>query len=186
MSVRDVSTQKLVKEISNIDANLVLDPTLLMESFEPFIKYPNKDLKDYIILYGYKFSEIEKEKIVKFAKEKNKKLCYLSLGSTLDWCENINVDIFEFLGYIKQADYTIINTFHGLLFSLILEKEFAIFNVSSKINDVLKNFNIEQRDANKVSDLNIIFNDKVDYNNINKIKLKQREKSLKYLKESII
>jgi len=39
----------------------------------------------------------------------------------------------------------------------------------------------------KIEDiLNIIFNDKVDYNNINKIKLKQREKSLKYLKESII
>lgn len=185
LSVRDKATQELVKEISNVDAKLVLDPTLLMDSFDPFVKYPDPNLKDYILIYGYNFSEDEKSKIIQFAKENNKEIYSLALGANPGWCKSLNADIYEFLGYFKNADYTITNTFHGLLFSLILEKEFAVFNNSSKLNDMIKKFNLHSRNAKNFDNLSTIFNHKVDYENINKLKLEQRNQSLEFLKEAI-
>lgn len=182
ISARDIGTQKLVYEVSNIEPQLVLDPTLLMDSFEPYVK--DNDLKDYIVLYGYNFSPEEIKKIEKFAKEKNKKI--YSLGFKFDWCDNLEGDILEFLGFIKNADYTIINTFHGLLFSLIFEKEFALFsNGNNKVLDILERFGIQDRDAIKIDDLNEIFDNKVDYESINKIKLEKRKESIDYLIRAI-
>lgn len=184
ISVRDKHTQELVKTISGRNAELVLDPTLLVDDFEKYAKLPEKDLKDYIVIYGYNFSDSEIEKITKFAKENNKKV--YSLGFVKDWCDTLNADIFEFLGYIKNADYVITNTFHGTLFSIILEKEFAVFsNHSSKLEDVLVKFNLQDRDGMDKDSLEDILSSRVNYNIVNELKNKHRENSLNYLKNSI-
>ena len=184
ISVRDKGTQKLVKDISNIDAELVIDPTLLIESFEEYMDTSAPKIKDYIVLYGYEFSEEEILRIQDFARKNNKKV--YSLAFKFDWCDTLECDIFEFLSYIKNADYLITNTFHGLMFSVILEKQFAIFsNNSCKILDFIKRFGIADRDAINVNDLSEIFKNKIDYEKVNKIKLEEREKSLNYLRKAI-
>lgn len=183
LSARDKGTKKLIKDVSNREASLVVDPTLLVESFDKYIKY-NDELKDYIILYGYYFSEEEKQKIQKFAKEQNKKI--YSLAYKLDWCDVLEADIFEFLGYIKNADYVVTNTFHGLVFSFILEKEFCVFsNKNDKVIDFMNNFSLAERDAVNVENLNKIFEKEVNYEISNKIKVEKRKESLEYLKNSI-
>ena len=184
ISVRDKHTQTLVKELSGRDAELVLDPTLLIENFEKYAKYPENDLKDYIAIYGYNFSDEEMNKITNFAKKHNKKI--YSLGFEKDWCDTLNADIFEFLGYIKKADYVVTNTFHGTLFSIILEKNFAVFtNNSSKLNDVLNKFNLTNRDCMNKDCLNEILSNNINYNDVNQIKKQLREASLTYLKNSL-
>lgn len=184
LSARDVMTQKLIKDVSGIDATLVLDPTLLIESFEKFTKYPDENEKDYIVIYGYEFSDEEKKKIMDFANSKNKKV--YSLGFEKEWCKSLKLDIFEFLGYMKNADYCITNTFHGLLFSMILEKEFVVFpNKNAKVHDVINRFEIEDRNGMNVENLNEIFDNNVDYSKINEIKLEKREESLEYLRKVI-
>lgn len=184
LSARDKMTKELIESFSEKKAELVLDPTLLVDSFEKYIKYPDKNEKDYIVIYGYKFTEEEKNKILKFANENNKKI--YSLGFRKDWCENLDIDIFEFLGYMKNADYCITNTFHGLLFSMILEKEFVIFPRDNvKVIDVMERFQIEDRNGMISEDLKDIFASVVDYQKINKIKLQKREESLKYLKSIV-
>lgn len=184
ISARDEGTQKLVKDVSGRDATLVLDPTLLVSDFSKYATNPFPNLKDYIILYGYKFSEEEKNKIIKFAKEKNKKI--YSLVFELDWAETLYVDIFGFLGVIKNADYMMTNTFHGTLFALILEKEFAVFsNKNSKVVDIINKFQFQERDGINASDLNEIFSRKVNYEKINKLKLEHRKSSLNYLENVI-
>lgn len=184
ISARDEGTQKLVKDISGRDAYLVLDPTLLVSDFSKYSTNPYPDLKDYIILYAYKFSEEEKEKIVKFAKDNNKKI--YSLAYKFDWAETLYTDIFGFLGVIKNADYMITNTFHGTLFALILEKEFAVFsNKNSKVEDIINKFQFKERDGINANDLNEIFDKKVNYEKINKLKLMHRKKSLDYLEDVI-
>lgn len=184
LSARDRKTKELIEAFSEKEAELVLDPTLLVESFEKYIKYPENFEKDYIVIYGYKFTEEEKNKILKFAEVQNKKI--YSLGFKKDWCETIDADIFEFLGYMKNADYCITNTFHGLLFSMILEKEFVIFpRENVKVLDIIERFNIEERNGTVKEKLNDIFSSKVDYEKINKIKLEKREESLKYLRSIV-
>lgn len=184
ISVRDKHTQELVREASGRTAELVLDPTLLLENFDKYIKFPEPDLKDYIIIYGYSFTENEIKKIKDFAKNHNKKI--YSIGFVEDWCETLNADIFEFLGYLKNADYIITTTFHGLLFSMILEKEFAVFsNNNPKIDDIIDRFKIHDRDAKNIENLENIFSTNVNYNLINQIKQENRIISLNYLKNSL-
>ena len=184
ISARDEGTRKLVKDISGRDAELVLDPTLLVSDFSKYATNPFPELKDYIILYAYKFSDEEKEKIIKIAKENNKKI--YSLAYKFDWAETLYTDIFGFLGVIKNADYMMTNTFHGTLFALILEKEFAVFsNKNSKVEDIINKFQFKDRDGINVEDLNEIFDNNVDYEKINKLKLMHRRKSLDYL-DSVI
>ena len=78
------------------------------------------------------------------------------------------------------------NTFHGTLFALILEKEFAVFsNKNSKVVDIINKFQFQERDAINASDLNEIFDEKVNYEKINKLKLEHRKKSLNYLENVI-
>lgn len=184
LSARDKQTQKLIKDASGRDATIVLDPTLLMESFDKYAIYKEPEKKDYIVIYGYTFSKTEQEKIKAFAKKNNKTI--YSLGFKQDWCETLKANIFEFLGYIQKADYVITNTFHGLLFSIILEKEFVIFsNNVSKINDMLEKFELKDRDAVEVQDLSDIFKNKINYEKINGIKLEKRKESLNFLKNAI-
>lgn len=184
ISARDLKTKELVNTISGRNAELVLDPTLLIENFEKYAKFPSKDFKDYIIIYGYNFNDDEITKITSFAKKHNKKI--YSIGFQKDWCDTLTADIFEFLGYIKNADYVITNTFHGTLFSLILEKEFAIFSKSNnKVEDIMDRLQFQDRDAMEVKDLDKIFEQKVNYEKINTLKSKYREISLNYLKNNL-
>lgn len=184
LSARDEGTRKLVKDISGRDAKLVLDPTLLVSDFSKYATNPFPELKDYIILYAYKFSNEEKEKIIKFAKENNKKI--YSLAYKFDWAETLYTDIFGFLGVIKNADYMITNTFHGTLFALILEKEFAVFsNKNSKVEDIINKFQFKDRDGVNAEDLKEIFSSNVNYEKINELKLMHRRKSLEYLENVI-
>lgn len=184
ISVRDRGTQKLVRDVANIEAELVIDPTILLGNFDEYINHIQNDLKDYIVLYGYSFSESEKEKIQRFAKENNKKI--YSIAYELDWCERLECDIFGFMSYIKNADYVVSNTFHGLMFSVILEKEFVIFsNNNPKVMDFIDRFNLYDRDGVNVEDLSSIFNNKADYESIKKLKKENQEKSFNYLKNAI-
>lgn len=182
LSARDAETQKLIKELSGIDATQVLDPTLLLESYDKYIKYKEPDKKDYILLYGYKFNDEERKQIQEFAKQNNKTV--YSVGLHSDWCETLEADIFEFLGYIKNADYVISNSFHGLLFSIILEKNFGTFAISTKIRDVLEKFELEDRNLCEDTIQNV-FEKPIDYEKINKIKLEKRAESLEYLKNAL-
>ena len=78
------------------------------------------------------------------------------------------------------------NTFHGTLFALILEKEFAVFsNKNSKVEDIINKFQFKDRDGINVEDLNEIFDNNVDYEKINKLKLMHRRKSLDFLENVI-
>lgn len=183
LSARDEKTKELAESISGKEVTLVIDPTLLID-FEPYLKYKDPELKDYIAIYGYEFTDEEKERILTFAKAKNKKV--YSLGFKMDWCDFLNADVFEFMGYFKNADYVITNTFHGSLFAMILQTEFAIFSkTSTKIKDLIKRFQMDDRDATNVEDLSTVFDEKVDYETINRVKLQEREESLNYLKRAL-
>ena len=180
ISVRDINTQSLVKKVSNKNAEIVLDPTFLCDDFDKYVKKVPAD--NYIAVYGYEFSYEQILKVKKFARLKKLKL--ISLGLYNDWCdENIKIDSFEFLSYIKNSKYVVTSTFHGTVFSILLEKNFITFsNNKSKIKYLLEEFNLMDRDFTD-SNLNCIPD--VNYIEVNKIKNKLASKSKKWLIDAI-
>lgn len=182
LSVRDKSTAKLLDEMGYTNYSSVLDPTFLIDNYDKVIIKPK--IEDYVLVYGYNFKEDQKKKIIEFARKQRKKL--LSIGLYQSWCDlNVKANPFEFLGYMKYADKIITSTFHGTVFSIILNKNFASFsNGKRKIEELLNLFELSNRDA-LISDLESIFEKKIDYIEINNLIKEKRKTSIDYLKNAL-
>ena len=178
LSVRDLNTQRLVKEITGEKVPIVLDPTFLLDSYDKYIIYPNE--KNYIAVYGYEFTNEQINEIKNYASCHNLKT--ISLGLYNSWCDkNVKIGAFEFLGYIKNASFVFTSTFHGTIFSLILEKQFITFsNNKQKIKYLLQQFEISENDFTNKS-IDNWSNKLLDYKKINKIKVKLKQQSIEYL-----
>lgn len=183
LSARDLNTKNLIKEITGKDAKLVLDPTMLLKSFEKYAIMPKE--KDYILIYDYNVSNDRKRKIRKLAKEKN--LPVYSIGFYCKWADkNIDANIFEFIGYMKNATYVVTATFHGTIFSILNKKQFVSYAcLGYKIEDLLRRLDLMDRDATNIEVLSDIIDNPIDYEKVDKILEREREVSLEYLKNSL-
>ena len=183
LSARDLNTKELLEKVTGRKVSLVLDPTMLSENILEYAKIP--DEKDYILIYDYRVTEKRKKQILKLAKEKNLKI--YSIGFYCSFADkNIDADIFEFLGYMKNATYVVTATFHGTIFSILNKKQFVSYAcLGYKIEDLLKRFNLEDRDVSNVEDLSKIIDNRIDYDEIDKQLKKEREISMDYLKNAL-
>lgn len=183
LSARDVNTKNLIKDITGKDAKLVLDPTMLLRSFEKYAVIPEE--KDYILIYDYNVSNDRKKKIRRLAKEKN--LPVYSIGFYCKWADkNIDANIFEFIGYMKNATYVVTATFHGTIFSILNKKQFVSYAcLGYKIEDLLKRLDLMDRDATNVEVLSDIIDNQIDYDRVFELLEKERRVSIEYLKESL-
>lgn len=144
-SCRDKKTCNMIRELFGKNCIKVLDPTFLIE----WRKYEHPIYKDDFILV-YSYSGKNRELCIK-AKEISKITGKqtVSIMDYIPWCnKNISkVNPFQFLSYIKKADYVITDTFHGTAFSINYRKKFISFPKYNKIKDLLNTFNL---DKNKI------------------------------------
>ena len=125
----------------------------------------------------------EISEIKKFAKRNNLKT--VSVGYFHAWCdENVNADPKEFVELFSNAMYVITDTFHGLVFSIIMNKQFSLIvrNNSFKVLDLLNDLNIAY-DVNESVEkrLDDMIKSKINYDEINSILLNLRNKSSNYI-----
>lgn len=187
-SVRDKNTFEFVKKLTGKDSIYHLDPVFLYD-YKDEIK-ENKLGFEYVLIYAYDGrikSQEEIEAIQRFAKGNNLKT--LSAGLYQSWCDkNIKADPFEILGYVKNAKYVVTDTFHGTVFSIKYKKPFATLIRESnkeKLSDLLRRFNLEERNLIEVSDLPKILRMPIDGDNIDKIIKNYKDSAMEYLNEFI-
>ena len=178
-----LSRKKLIKEITGRDAKLVLDPTMLLKSIDKYAIIP--DEKDYILIYDYNVSNERKKKIKKLAKEMN--LPVYSIGFYCKWADkNIDANIFEFIGYMKNATYVVTATFHGTIFSILTKKQFVSYAcLGYKIEDLLKRLELTDRDATGIENLSDIIDKPINYDRVFNILEDERKISIEYLKNAL-
>ena len=119
-----------------------------------------------------------------FARKYNKKL--ISIGFYFPWCDKTVIpEPFEVLGFIKQADYIITDTFHGSVMSLKLNRPFValVRNTNrQKMTSLLSQFRLTERIVDNVELLERKMLQEIDYNSINQIIEIEKTRSLDYLK----
>lgn len=184
LSARDKITQKFIKDVSGKEATLVVDPTILIDDFNEYAIEPQES-GEYILVYDYRVSEENKKKIKEFAKEK--KLRIYSIGFYNGWADkNIDANIFEFLGYVKNAKYVVTATFHGTIFSILFKKQFVTTaGDCKKIIDILERLELTARDITHIDKIDTIIDEKIDYEKVEKIKNRNKEISIEYLKKAL-
>lgn len=187
ISVRDDNSYTIVEKLTGEKPLRHVDPVLMFD-YSPYIKPVTA--QDYIIVYTYP-NRIKDKKEVKaiktFARKHNKKL--VSIGFYFPWCdETVIPDPFEVLGYIKQADYIVTDTFHGSVMSLKLNRPFAAIVRPSnrqKMTSLLSQFRLENHVVDDMDDLEKKLSLSSDYDFVNAELQKERVRSLDYLKKNL-
>lgn len=183
LSARDTNTRSLIKQISGRDAEIVLDPTLLM-SFDSYLGDLND--KGYILVYEPYLRCDETEKVRKIrAFAATKQIPIYSVGNQFPWADkNVDPDPLQFVKYIQNAEYVVTSTYHGTVFSIIFQKQFCAFSQDNhKIVDLLAKLGLTSRIVR--GELETIADGEINYQNVNDILDKERRKSINYLRSSL-
>lgn len=191
ISVREDEGAKIIKELTGKDAHVLIDPTMLISKEKwLLIAQPgrNKPQKKYLLTYFLGgISKEYRKKIKKISKEND--LNIVNLADIKDkkyYCEGPS----EFIDYINSASVLFTDSFHGCVFSLLLETPFVVCNrlghtkqemMQSRIDTFLKKFNLEDRAFEKIIDTNVFCIK--NYEKANKILEKEREVSWQYLND---
>ncbi len=181
VSVRDEATFQAYS-ILRSDIRIDLDPTFLVDLNDYLI--PCRE-SDYILVYTYGFKKHMIESVKSLSKELNKKI--ICVGQNFAWADKcVPANAFEFLGYIKNADVIVTDTFHGTVLSIELNKNFVSYaGQKPKVKKILEQLDLQKRNADGKDNLSEIYNAKIDYKKVNEKIRALREKSLAYLTEEI-
>ena len=185
IGVRDNNTAKLVQDVSGKKAEIVLDPTLLLKKEDYPVVKPQEQYK-YVLVYGYSFRPEEQKVIKEYANRIGVKT--ISIGLLNSWCDkNVVATVPEFLGYINSAEGIFTATFHGTIFSIIMEKQFITFARSNyKVLDNLEKLGLNSRNASQANvDCSILMEKEIDYFSVNERIAFLREKSMSFLRDSL-
>ena len=181
ISVRDKTTQNLIKLALGITPKIVLDPALLWD-FQKDENIIHPSISGYIAVYGGSWNETFIEQTRKFANEKQLKL--ISIGFVNDWCDisfrRIELRAFEWIGMFACAEYVVTSTFHGLMLGINFQKQIKFCRV-----EYVKNRSQSLCEILEIPNHMENYNKEIDYTVVQK-KLKTiRSESLTWLESMI-
>lgn len=195
ISVREAQGVKIVKKAINKEAVEVLDPTLLISGNEwrEIVGETKEDSKGYILIYALlpsqtliEFANKLQEKTgleIVFVKDSLTKEGHNVLSKNVKYLKD--VEPFEFVKLISEAEYVITNSFHGTAFSINFNKKFFTellapeTKVNSRLENILDMLDLRNRQVVSLDSLTL---EEIDYGRVNKILDERREMSLDYLK----
>lgn len=193
VTVRENSLSVRLSE-SDISCEVVLDPTLLLSRTKwlNLIGPMGQRRRKYVFMY---FLESQSSVCIDIAKDISKEL---GVSVYAPICHNRKTifDIkscladgpIEFINEIKNAEFVVASSFHGVVFSIIFEKEFVTVlheNTGARVKELLTSLNLEERIVYDYAD----YSQKKDkLKPINYVSLKKKlnlikEKSMKELKK---
>lgn len=185
ISVREQWLAQTVHELG-FQAEVVLDPTLLLTSveWEKVVAIPKYHGKKYVLFYDLLSDSFDREEVLKFAHRQNLELITIVGTAYFTRDKNIKTTLGpeQFLSLVKNADYVLTSSFHGLVFSLIFHVPFfASFSRNAQRAEALlttigcNDFMLQPKSV-------IPECRKLDFNEIDKFLCKIKQSSLKFLR----
>jgi len=192
ISVRENQGRKIINELVNREAELVLDPTLLLSKQDwESIAADYKKKKNYILLYMFGNSLTMKTFVENLARQTGCEIVLISYSviKRINATYEKSVGPAEFLGLFQNARYVVTNSFHGTCFSLNFNKDFFLEmlpesqGVNSRLENILDLFDLRSRQI--ISGENANTRKTIDYGEVNKRLLVERQRSLDFISKII-
>lgn len=185
-SVREESGKEIINSLLNKEAQVNIDPTLLLTPEEWDKLTTEINIKEpYIFLFNVLKPKQMIDYAIKLSKEKNMPVYYLNDKHIpikgIKYIEPVSAD--KFVSLIKNAEYVVTNSFHGSVFSILYHKKLIMeLDTATKRNtrseELLKLLGIENAEINtKGFDPEA----KTDWNKVDYIIEQQRQLSHSYL-----
>ncbi len=199
VSVREDSGIDLCEKYLNVQAEQVLDPTLLLPK-EKYVQLIEKEgIKPFngkLFNYVLDITPYKNEFISKVSEQFGMTAFSSTAGSFRDLGKkHLNECIFppvtQWIRGFMDADFVITDSFHGTVFSIIFNKPFiSIGNATrgiTRFTSLLKTFGLEERLILEINEHALdIANTPIDYVVVNQILEKERDKSIKFLTKALL
>lgn len=191
VSVREESGKKLISEISNKKAAVVVDPTLLMskEDWKKRCRFIPKT-RHYILVYFPNNKKKVFDFITMLKEQTGLPVIYLSISPRIQRGVTTIYDSSpeEFLGWVLYADYVVTGSFHGTAFSINMGKQFFYepSGRGSRIDHLVRLCGMESRSIENYNSRNWnSLQDPIDYKEVWARLDIYRENSNKWLLEAL-
>lgn len=184
ISVREKSGVNIVKNESGRNAEVTLDPTLLLtkKEWEPVIgKCPSK--KKYIFVYYIR----ESKELLNYANELSKRTGYKIVNAKNSIEFFLKCSPSDFLAWIYYAEFFVTNSFHGTVFSLLFNKKFAIEldngkSVNNRSKELLELVNVDRTlSLDQIDSIK----EEIDDSAVKEIISHEQEKSMNFIKNAL-
>lgn len=203
ISVREDSGLFLCENYFNVQANHILDPTLLLNryDYEKLIGDVYDDKSTQLTSYILDLSDNKKQIIEHVANKLNLKIDFIgnpnSQKQDISYLERIIPPVEMWLDGFRKAKFVVTDSFHGVVFSIIFNKPFLCIGNKrrgmARFNSLLKTFELDYRlidpDNNQLDSINYeidnIIQTKIDFERIQLIINKEKNKSINFLKEAL-
>ena len=186
-----------IKAVRCLDSTLILEANIYKE-----LMAPRKHSGHYVFFYTVNVTnkkELYWNKLCSYLEERGiKPIVTTGTGYKLaeemfDGAEYDYATVEEWLSNIYYADSVITASFHGVAFSLMLQKNFVYMPLQGKYStgndrvlDLLKSVNLMNRIAKSWEDTISILDTNIDYNSINNSEfLRLRKQSVDFLDNSL-
>ena len=202
LSVREESGARVVESITGSRPTVVMDPTLLLDSLRwaSMIKPCVMPRRPYCLFYFLGSAKCNESAARKIAAARRMEVCIIPTLQKHRYskgCIGTDIGPSEFLALIQGADLIMTDSFHGMVFSALFNKEFIAFerfdphsadSQNTRIYNVLKllgcNEVLLSREQIGAGRLPVRLS--MDYAQINKRIAQERGKSMKYLREALL
>lgn len=196
ISVREETGKKaLSKILDNKEIDVVLDPTLLLtqEEWKKKTESVISEKEKYILAYDLVEENVDYRKIVeKLSEETGLKIVHFEKRNKFR--KNVLKSAYsegpmEFVNLIKNAEYTVVTSFHGTVFSILFNKKTWVIppkKTGSRVVDLLNKVKMTDRIVFSLEEFNKKnYDEEIDYESVNKKLEEERKKSINWLEKAI-
>lgn len=196
LSVREDAGCSIIKELTGRDSTVVLDPTLLLtkDEWEDLYKGPNTD-SGYVLIYETYQSNKLLQMAYHYAERRKVRVYRIQTKAILNKKDEgvINLEDCgpeDFVRWIANAGLVLTGSFHGTAFSVNMGVPFYSILLrgrdnNSRITNLLAKLELEDRIVYEDDPFEQISWNTYDVASVQKHLQAERERSLKYLKDSI-
>lgn len=181
IAVRENESADWVEELISKRPKVVCDPTMLIEPCE-WVKLASDiyNGKKYVLVYFP--TEANIKDAISYSKHHGISCYVINLSLPLKGVTNVNpVTMGDFLSLFLNATFVFTGSYHGMLFSIYFNREFAYYNRAhkSRMNTLAQKLGVLDRDGNENDVANM---NPIDYNKVNEAVNSYRSYSIDVLK----
>ena len=193
ISVREESGIRLCKELFDVQACQVLDPTMLLrrEDYQRFTSTAPQSPGN-LMVYVLDRTEEKDAFIAEFAEKRGLVPFYANSKTEIPW--NVDIPIGErkqpplenWLRGFADAEFVLTDSFHACVFSILFHKPFGVFvNLErglSRIESLLRPLGLMDR---CITDAPVDLDRSIDWKLIDNVLMQKAESSLEFLKQGL-
>lgn len=189
VGVREFSAVELCKNYFHVDAELVLDPTLLLkaEDYDSICSVPMDTTTKFSFTYILDSEEWKRKVVSSFCSD----YAYQEIAGLNDRHGHIGqkLSVEEWLSYLKHSSFVICDSFHGTVFSILMHRPFCVLaNVkrgNARLLSILQALGLEDRLITNENFFQIENLKEIDWHSVDNKLDTLREQSMIFLNKAL-